>query len=152
MDTIASFVGGGLFAIAAGLLLWKGHALFKRLPARQHRQFAEDLQMDAEALIRAELHVAELQAQLARKIGEMPAEFSAPALLAVRMGYAVEKAVLAEAVRRGLVSGAVVADLTAPAENDAPREEPPPAPRGSDKGRPLTEWADGVLVPFRRGR
>ena len=99
-DVVAWCVGAALMGAAAVVFYIKLRELFLvRMPRDAHRRWTADLQADAEALIRAELHVAELQCQIAERIGKLPDQFIAPAFLASRLGYAIERAVVEEAKR-----------------------------------------------------
>lgn len=153
-DVAAWCVGAALMGAAAVVFYAKARELFLvRMPRDAHRRWTADLQADAEALIRAELHVAELQCQIAERIPRMPENFVAPAFLASRLGYAVERAVVEEAKRRGFYSPEVLADLQrvdALPGQDQPQNERPItlAPTANTAS---TAWEGGRLVPFKKG-
>lgn len=149
--SVASIIG----TLAAVLLFVKGRELFARMPKASLHRWTVDLQADAEALIRAELHVAECHMVIAERIGKMPPDFVAPAFLASRVGYAVERAVVEEAKRRGIWSPETLTDLGKPDAMQGQDEAPPServsvAPVFSAAPGRATEWREGKLVPMRR--
>lgn len=146
-------------SLLMGVLAYSASAMVARVlrrwkaPAR-FDEWQDELVVMTHELCEAHLHVAGLQAALLQRLGELPADFQAPVFKAVHLGQAVERAVLAEALRRGLVPpdmGVALVPVAEPAQN-----APAPAPGAPDSGERAPaapggmRWEGLRLVPARR--
>lgn len=106
--------------------------------------WAAELERHAFDLCRAHLDAATLQAGLAGLLAKMPTEFQPATFKALALGEALERAVLAEAERRGLVpaSGEVAPETGDSAPGGAVLPFPGPGP--------TLVWRGGQLEPARR--
>lgn len=104
MDAWIVFASLGMGALAGAFMfaaLYGSRHYLRR--TYQWQRWSEDLERDAVDLIHAELLVAECQARLGARVGKMPEDFDRVAFKALGLGAALERAVYAEADRRGLV-------------------------------------------------
>jgi hypothetical protein len=136
MDLVTALVLGAL----------AGAAMFAALSgARWHlrrsynfARWGEDIERDAFDLIHAHLLVAECRLRLAQRIEKLPDDFEHPVFQAAQIGVAIERAVLAEAEKRGLMPSAAKPAVVKEA----------PAKVESDRSAPFT-FVGGHLVPRR---
>lgn len=140
-DQLFTGVACALGGVAAALFARYAHQIWTvRIPADRHHKWMVDLEMDAIALVRARLHVAELECSMSERIGKMPPEFQSPTFAAAQVGWQIQRAVIAEAKRRGIWNpetlDAVVAVEPLPAE-------PPP------EVRPTNDIASAITTGFR---
>lgn len=139
---LSLFLGVGAYALSH---------VFKRVYDRRHvrslGRWQAELEGDARDLIEAHLFVAACHRKLAEKLAEIPDDFHAPVFEALRLGARLEKAVLREARRKGLIDLLDEAQAVLDAERRGSASTPPPP-------GPEVEWQDGKLrprvIPFRK--
>ncbi|MDE2022220.1 MAG: hypothetical protein KGI71_04920 [Patescibacteria group bacterium] len=126
---------------------------------REMQRWRDELEKRCIAVIQADLTAAETKAALFEMIGTIPDGFNPAAFLGLQLAAGVQRAVLIEAERRGLVregsfvnvygmsveQATIGSGATMPPPPPAPVEtaaEAPPSPPEPD-----VEFVDGQLVP-----
>lgn len=154
-------LGMGFLAAVLGHLAWE--AFGPRRVHRDHERYVEQVVQASWRAVTAGAEHAAADAELARLLGRVPPDFQPALLRAAQLGYQVEAAVMADAVRRG-IAGAPPRPLGAPeSAPDAPRGASVPeaaasgaqatqAPPSNGAGAALGAmvWDGGRLVPVRR--
>lgn len=129
--------------------------MFIRSVPRDMARWRDELERACIACLHADLNAAETKGHLAEMIGKVPADFNPSAFLGMQLAAGVQRAVLIEAERRGLVRAGMFASVYGmsveqatvgggvPAVVAVADTVPPPVP----PREPEVEFIDGRPVP-----
>jgi hypothetical protein len=151
----AVLLGIGTFVVMRSL-----DRLFIRSIPRDLSRWRDEVERAAIACIHADLHAAETKGHLMQLIGKVPSDFDPSAFLGMQLASAVQRAVLIEAERGGLVrvgtfesvygvtvEWAMAGNGAPPVATDAapPADVSPTVP--SPAPEPDVEFVNGKCVP-----
>jgi hypothetical protein len=99
--------------IPATLLLLTQYAIRMHRPQTKFLAWRTQLERTVFGTVESLLEAAERQAECEKLIGELPPDFTYAGWQALRLGYGLERAVLVEAERRGLVPQGTLEQISA---------------------------------------
>jgi len=143
----------GTIILTATITLIVDRAFVHAVP-REMSRWRDELERRCIAVLHADLAAAETKAALFELIGTIPADFNPSAFLGMQLAAGVQRAVLIEAERRGLVRDGMFANVygmsveQATVGSGAPSIPPPVTDTGPAPPRePDVEFVEGKLVP-----
>jgi len=141
-------------AMAVGLLVTM-RALprfFARQPIRDFERWLPAVERASSNAVRASLYAAAAQKELVELIGELPKDFEPTVWLACNVAQGVQRSVLVEAERQGLIPAGMLARVYGVQLDEG---STPPASSPEPRASTLPEnvvWIDGRQVPQRVSR
>lgn len=157
-DARASWVViSAVAGVLGALLTLVGYGVVqRRKPTAKFSEWMARVELLSNERVRLALAVADVETQLAEMLGKLPKDFDGPVFAAARLGHAVERGALDEAVRLKLVRpeeaeairrgcyAAVAEPLSSPAAaslapppDPSPTIPPPPPVPGSSRVLPF---------------
>ncbi len=155
-DHTIYLIGAIVFGVGIFVILEVVKRMFVHSVPRDMARWRDAVERAAVACIQADLTAAETKGHLMELIGTIPADFNPSAFLGLQLAAGVQRAVLIEAERRGLVRDGMFATVYGMSVDQATVGSgtvPPPAPPADTVPAPApprepdVEFVEGKLVP-----